>query len=193
MATMGVRDLFVAKCNQENPMDSETYEDPKRIAKAIKVELTTEVAEGILYADDGADVIVKEFVSGELKIEANDISDADEAELLGQELDKDGVSYGSGDDNAPYWAVGFRAKRPDGKFRYVWLFKTKFGIPDEAYDTKASGITFNTPKLVGKIIKRDSDGRWRAKYTGMPTDSVAAGWFAEVREFEEKSAEPVTP
>jgi phi13 family phage major tail protein len=182
MATIGVRDLYVAKVTQTG-FSPETYGTPRRLAKAIKIEMTTEVAEGVLYADDGVDVTIKEFVSGEIKINANDIADADEVELLGAEQDDDNVSYGGGDDNAPYWAVGFRAKKPSGQFTYVWLFKVKFAIPDETYDTKADGITFNTPTLVGTFIQRDSDGRWRAKVTALPTDTVATTWFASVREF----------
>ena len=38
----------------------------KGMAKAISAELSVEVAEAILYADDGADEVVKEFVSGEI-------------------------------------------------------------------------------------------------------------------------------
>jgi phi13 family phage major tail protein len=180
MATIGVRDLFIAKATGS----PEAYGAPRRLAKAIKVEVTTEIAEAVLYADDGVDVTAKEFVSGEIKINANDITDADEAELLGYTQDADDVSYGSGDDDAPYWAVGFRAKKADGKFLYVWLYKVKFGIPDETFDTKSDGITFNTPTLTGTFIKRDSDGRWRAKVTALPADAVAASWFTEVREFE---------
>lgn len=184
MATIGVRDLFVAKCT--DGAEGETYGTPRRLAKAIKIEMTTSVAEATLYADDGVDEVVKEFVSGELKINTNDISDADEAELLGQEQDADNVTFGHGDDNAPYWAVGFRAKKANGKFTYVWLFKVKFGIPDETYDTKGDGITFNTPTITGVFIKREKDGRWRAKVTALPTDSVATGWFTTVREFSEE-------
>jgi phi13 family phage major tail protein len=182
MATIGVRDLFIAKSTGS----PETYGTPKRIAKAIKVEITTEIAEAVLYADDGVDVTAKEFVSGEIKINANDISDADEAELLGYELDEDSVSYGSGDDDAPYFAVGFRAKKADGKFIYVWLYKVKFGIPDETFDTKADGITFNTPTITGTFIKRDLDGRWRAKVTALPTATIATGWFTAVRVFNDE-------
>jgi phi13 family phage major tail protein len=182
MATIGVRDLYVAKVTEI--ADGETYGTPRRLAKAIKIELTTEVADATLYADDGVDVTVKEFVSGEIKINANDIADADEVELLGQRQDEDNVAYSSGDDNAPYWAVGFRAKKANGQFTYVWLYKCKFAIPDETYDTKADGITFNTPTITGTFIKRNKDGLWRAKITALPTDGVATTWFSTVREFE---------
>ena len=183
MATIGVRDLFVAKCT-EAPT-GETYGTPRRLAKAIKIEMTTKNAEATLYADDGVDETVKEFASGEVKINANDIDDADLAELLGQKQDSDDVLYGHGDDNAPYWAVGFRAKKSSGKFIYVWLYKVKFGVPDETFDTKTDGITFNTPTITGIFIKRDKDDRWRARVTALPSDTVAGSWFTTVREYAE--------
>jgi phi13 family phage major tail protein len=183
MATIGVRDLYVAKLTDGAEGAGETYGSPRRLAKAIKIEMTTTVAEATLYADDGVDEAVKEFASGEIKINANDLQDADLAELLGMTQDADNVAYGHGDDNAPYWAVGFRAKKSSGQFTYVWLYKVKFGIPDETYDTKSDGITFNTPTITGIFIKRDKDGRWRAFVTALPTDEVAKAWFSTVREF----------
>ena len=181
MATIGVKDLFIAKCTENAA--GETFGTPRRLAKTIKVEMTTNIAEAILHADDSIDKNVKVFVSGVLKLDINDLADEDVAELLGQETDEDGVIYGGGDDIAPYWAVGFRADKGDGTFVYVWLYKTKFSIPDESYETKKEGITFQTPKLEGTFQKRDSDGRWRARKTLAPTDAVAVTWFEKVREF----------
>jgi phi13 family phage major tail protein len=185
MATIGVRDLFIARCTESATGETageETYGTTRRLAKAIKIELAVTLAEAVLHADDAVDETISEFVSGEIKINANDISDEDEAELLGQEADEDGVNYSHADDEPPYWAVGFRAKKASGKYTYVWLYKVKFKLPDETYDTKADGITFNTPNLTGTFIKRNKDGNWRAKITAAPNETVAQGWFSSVRE-----------
>lgn len=180
MATIGLRDLFIAKVTEG--ADGETYATPRRLAKLIKVDMKTEVAEGKLAADDGIDQIEKEFVSGELTINANDIANEDAAELLGQTQDDDMVVYAGENDDPPYWAVGFRAKKGGGKYRYVWLYKVKFKIPDESFETKGDGINFQTPTIVGEYIKRDKDGQWKADYVGVPTDAVASKWFEAVRE-----------
>lgn len=74
------------------------------MAKAISAEISVEVAEAILYADDGADEVVKEFVSGEITLNVNDLLPADLAALLGQKQDTDKVVYGSDTDEAPYTA-----------------------------------------------------------------------------------------
>lgn len=180
MATIGLRDLYRAPITIDDT-GKETYGTPVRMAKAISAELSVEVAEAILYADDGADEVAKEFVSGEITLNVNDLLPADFAALLGQEQDEDSVVYGSDGDEAPYCAIGFRAKKAGGQYKYIWLYKVKFAIPDESYTTKGNGIEFSTPEITGQFIKR-SDGLWKAEHVAEPTNSVATAWFASVRE-----------
>lgn len=101
MATIGLRDLYRAPITI-GTSGAEEYGTPVRMAKAISAELSVEVAEAILYADDGADEVVKEFVSGEITLNVNDLLPADLAALLGQKQDTDKVVYGSDSDEAPY-------------------------------------------------------------------------------------------
>ncbi len=181
MATIGLRDLYRAPITEEAEGGKVTYGQPVRLAKAISAELSVEVAEAILYADDGVDETVKEFVSGELTLNVNDLLPEDLAALLGQTQDKDKVVYGGEDDEAPYYAIGFRAKKTGGKYKYIWLYKVKFAIPDESYQTKGDGIEFATPEIVGQFIKRP-DGLWKAEHVASPDDPVATAWFTAVRE-----------
>ena len=153
MATIGLRDLYRAPITI-GTSGAEEYGTPVRMAKAISAELSVEVAEAILYADEGADEVVKEFVSGEITLNVNE---------------------------APYTAIGFRAKKAGGTYKYIWLYKVKFAIPDENYTTKGDSIEFTTPEIVGQFIKR-SDGLWKAEHVAEPTNSVATAWFTSVRE-----------
>ena len=178
--TIGLRDLFAAPIT-EGVEGAEIYGPPQRLAKAISVDLSVEVAEAILYADDGVDEIEKEFVSGEIKANVNDLLPAGLALLLGQTQDEDGVVFAGEDDDAPYFAIGFRAKKPRGKYKYIWLYKVKFSIPDDKYKTKADKLEFATPEIVGKFIKRD-DGYWKAEHVTEPSDPIAQAWFAEVKQ-----------
>ena len=168
MATIGLRDLYRAPITI-GTSGAEEYGTPVRMAKAISAELSVEVAEAILYADDGADEVV------------NDLLPADLAALLGQKQDTDKVVYGADTDEAPYFAIGFRAKKAGGTYKYIWLYKVKFAVPDENYTTKGDSIEFTTPEIVGQFIKR-SDGLWKAEHVAEPTNSVAAAWFTTVRE-----------
>lgn len=135
----------------------------------------------ILYADDGADEVVKEFVSGELTLNVNDLLPADLAAILGQTQDDDQVVYAGENDDPPYMAIGFRAKKANGMYKYIWLYKVKFAIPSENYQTKGDSIEFTTPEITGQFIKRP-DGLWKAEHVALPSESAAQSWFTEVRE-----------
>ena len=189
MATIGLRDLYRATVT-ENENGADTYGSPVRMAKAISAELSVEVEEAPLYADDAIDTLVKEFISGELTLNVNDLLPADIAALLGQEQDDDNVVYASDTDEAPYFAIGFRARKANGTYKYVWLYKVKFAIPSEKYATKGDSIEYTTPEIVGQFIKRP-DGKWKAEHVGGGDgDTVASGWFTTVREF---YTAPTTP
>ena len=60
MATIGLDKLYYAKIT-EDTSGNETYEAPQPLAKAMTAELSVELAEATLYADDGAAEVVKEF------------------------------------------------------------------------------------------------------------------------------------
>lgn len=180
MATIGLRDLYYATIT-EGEEGGETYGTPVRMAKAVSAELSVEVAESTLYADDGADEVVREFVSGELTLGVNDLPPAILSALLGQKQDTDKVVYASEEDVAPYVAIAFRARKANGEYKYIWLYKVKFGVPSESYTTKGDSIEFTTPEIVGTIMKRP-DGKWKAEHVAKPTESAAQAWFTKVRE-----------
>lgn len=179
---IGLKDLFMATVT-EDANGIETFGTPERLAKAIKAELSVEVAEGVLYADDAVDEIVKEFVKGSIKLNVNDLEPAKVADILGQYIDANNVIFSGENDEPPYIALGFRAKKTGGKYRYLWLYKVKFKIPNENFETKGDGISFITPELEGEFIKRNKDGMWKADYTGLPADTVASTWFTTVKEY----------
>ena len=79
-------------------------------------------------------------------------------------------------------AVGFRAKKKNGEFRYVWLLKAKFKIPSEKYETKGESIKFNTPDIEADFTARKKDGRWKADFVGTEESDAAKTWFTAVPE-----------
>lgn len=60
MATIGLDKLYYSKITEDANGD-ETYGIPVQLAKAMKADLSVELAEATLYADDGPAEIVKEF------------------------------------------------------------------------------------------------------------------------------------
>lgn len=189
MATIGLDKLYYAKIT-EDALGEETYETPKQLAKAIKADLSVELAEAVLYADDGAAEVVKEFKSGKLSLEINDIGATAAEDLTGAKLDDNKVLISSSEDGGEPVAIGFRAKKANGKYRYFWLFRVKFGVPETNLQTKGDNITFQTPTIEGTVMRRNKlDGQgshpWKAEVNEDDTGVVAAtitGWFSEVYE-----------
>ena len=188
MATIGLDKLFYAKITEDED-GNETYGNPTQLAKAMTADLSVEMAEATLYADDGAAEIVKEFKSGTLSLGVDDLGGAVASDLTGSTIDSNGVVISAAEDGGDPVAVGFRAKKSNGKYRYFWLYRVKFGIPATALATKGDSITFNTPTIEGTILRRNKvDGKgkhpWKAEVTeGDVLDAdVITNWYKQVYE-----------
>lgn len=175
--TLGLCDLYMATCTET--ASGETYGTPEKLAEAMTAELSVTTADGTLYADDHLSESASEFAKATLKLGVKDLTPAMLAKLLGQQQDGNDVLWASGNDVVPKVAVGFRAKKSGGRYRYVWLLKGSFKIPSEKYETKGDSITFNTPEIEGEFGV-DSNGRWKADFVGVPTDTAATSWFTSV-------------
>lgn len=189
MATIGLDKLFYSKITEDTD-GNETYETPVQLAKAMSAELSVELAEATLYADDGAAEIVKEFKSGTLSLGVDDIGASVASDLTGATIDENGVVVSASEDGGDPVAVGFRAKKSNGKYKYYWLYRVKFGIPATNLATKGDSITFSTPTIEGTILRRNKvDGKgkhpWKAEVTeGDATVSAETitNWYKEVYE-----------
>lgn len=189
MATIGLDKLFYAKISESDDGE-ETYGVPAILAKAIKADLSVELAEAILYADDGAAEIIKDFKSGKLALGVDDIGVAAAADLTGAATDDNGVLISASENIGSPVAIGFRAMKPGGKYRYFWLYRVIFGIPTTNLQTKGDSITFQTPTIEGTVMRRnklDSTNKhpWKAEVTegnaGVSASTIT-GWFGQVYE-----------
>lgn len=184
---VGLRDLYFALLTDDQQDGTTTYETPERIAPAITAKITPTTNSATLYADDQA--IEAATALGETTIELNvsDLPSAVQAKLLGHEV-KNGVLLGNVDDVAPYVALGFRSIKSNGKFRYYWLYKGRFSLPEEEFKTKEDTPEFQTPTISATFLPRLSDGRWKAMGDEDETEFTAgATWFDAVYEV------PTTP
>lgn len=189
MATIGLDKLYYAKIT-EDASGNETYGTPIILAKAMKADLSVELAEATLWADDGAAEVVKEFKSGKLSLGIDDIGVSAAEDLTGATIDQNGVLISTSEDGGSPVAIGFRAKKANGKYRYFWLYKVKFGMPATNLQTKGDSITFQTPTIEGSVLRRNKlDGQnkhpWKAEVNednSSVSTSVISGWYTSVYE-----------
>ena len=189
MATIGLDKLYYSKITEDDKGE-ETYGIPISLAKAMKADLSIELAEATLFADDGPAVVVKEFKSGTLSLGIDDIGTAVAEDLTGATIDDNHVIISGSEDGGTPVAVGFRAKKANGKYRYFWLYRIIFGIPATNLQTKGDSIAFSTPTIEGTVFRRnkaDSNGKhpWKAEVNeddaSVPA-SVITGWYTQVYE-----------
>jgi len=190
MATIGLDRLYYAPITEASGTGHETYGTPVMLAKAISAELSVEVAEATLYADDGAVEVVKEFQTGTITLNVDNIGRSVAALLTGAAVDLNGVLVSSGEDVGTPVAIGFRAKKANGAYRYFWLYRVKFGIPSTNLATKGDSITFSTPTIEGTVTRRnkaDTRGRhpWKVEVNSDDESVLPAtitGWHTAVYE-----------
>lgn len=198
MATIGLDSMYYSKITEAAATGYETYGSPQKLAKAISAELSVELAEAILYADDGAAYAIKEFQSGTLTLGVDDIGTAIAADLTGATVDENGALVSHSEDMGAPVAVGFRAKMPNGKYRYFWLYRVLFSIPNTSLETKGESINFQTPSVEGTIMRRnkpDDSGKhpWKSEVRDGDTGVAAAtisGWFTSVYEPDHTPSSP---
>lgn len=190
MATIGLDKLYYAPITEDPATGDETYGTPVQLAKAISAELSVEVAEAILYADDGPSEIVKEFKSGTLTLSVDDLGNTVAAALTGAKVDGNGVLISASEDGGNPVAIGFRAAKSNGKYKYFWLYRVKFALPTASLATKADSITFSTPSIEGTILRRNKADLlgthpWKAEATegdaGL-ANTVIPAWYTGVYE-----------
>ena len=189
MATIGMDMLYYAKITEDQE-GFETYGTPIRLARAISAELSVELAEAQLFADDGAVYVVKDFKTGSLSLGIDDIGVTAARDLTGAAVDDNGVLVSASENDGTPVAIGFRAQKPDGRYRYFWLYRVKFGIPSTNLQTKGDSITFQTPTIEGTVLRRSKPDAqehhpWKAEVTegdmGV-SDTVISEWYSKVYE-----------
>lgn len=185
---IGLRDLYVAEIDDTDG----TFGTPFRIAKAIEATVTPNISSVVLYADDSAAESASSEGETEISLGIDALSNSTYARLLGKTVNSDGVVEDSSGDQPPNVALGFRALKSNGKYRYVWYYKGKFQAPEESYNTKGETIEYNTPTITGTFVHSDTvlnsrgEGIKRVVVDEDDEDvalGVAEGWFGKVYEF----------
>ncbi len=178
---IGLKELTYAKLKNDDETGV-SYDAVKKIIGAINASIKPKSSSETLYADDGAADTVSALGETEVEFEVKDIPLAIQADLLGHTV-KNGVLIKNASDIAPYVAIGFKALKSNGKYRFMWLLKGRFELLEENYETKGDKVNFQTPKIKGSFIKVDATGDWQ--YTGDEDETdfkpeTGANWFKDV-------------
>lgn len=164
---------------------------PVYLAPAMKVGQEPAVNSKTQYADNAPfDVMTSE---GETKLscEITGLSAQDLATILGMTYDVTNARVFDSGASAPYLAIGFRATKSDGTFRYYWFLKGRFTKPKEEITTKGDAPDPKSITLEFTAIKTTyaftlvggglTDGVKRVFGDSADTNFSATTWFTSVQ------------
>lgn len=189
----GLRDIYVAKLTQ-NTQTAYATDTPVKLARAINAMISDKWSNEKVHSDDGTEEIITSYEGTEVEIEIATLAPQDRALLFGQ-LYENGFLVKSKDDIAPEIALGYRTKRRNGKYEFVWLYCGKFGqgVNDE-HETQAEKVTGKSNTIKGDFNDRQKDGRYQivvdeSNLLDEHADAKAAiaDWFSKVQEKEQAS------
>lgn len=195
MAQIGLKNLYYATITEDATTGVETYGTPALLAKAISAEFNITDDNATLYADDGADVVIRGFQSGTLTLGVNDLSTAALAALTGATVDKNGILVSAAENMSKPVAIGFQSKSAKGGDRYFWFYRVTFAAPSGTLNTKGETVSFETPSIEGTISRRNkadafNNHPWKAEVkageTGVDATTITS-WFTTVYEPEAPS------
>lgn len=193
----GLRDVYVAKVTQ-NDTEGYTAGIPVKMARAIKAKISDKFTSEKLYSDDGVEGMLQAYEGTDVELEVNTLAAADRAAFFGQAY-LNGFLLKSAEDEAPEVALGYRVRRLNGKFDFVWMYCGRFAQGNEEnYETEAASKTAQTNTVKGEFYQREKmdkvDGKdvhlyeVRVDESNLATEDTGAAaaikaWFGKVQEY----------
>lgn len=196
MAKIGVSKPLYAIYSESN--GTVTYSDGGVLGKATEVDITINTSEdNNLYADNGIAETDRAFSDGSITIGTDDLSQEVSKAILGV-IEKDlptiaGITPPEGttykelvfDDQmvTPYLGVGIIVKGQKNNkvyWRPIVFTKVMFNVPDDAATTQGESIEWQTPSLVGTILRDDSETHVWKRETRLSTEAEAAAYIKHI-------------
>lgn len=186
--TKSLRDFHVALLTQ-NDASGYTASAPVKIARAISATISDKFSVEKIYSDDGVEDVVQTYEGTDIDFEVNSLAPQDK-HLLFNHLYENGYLVKNKNDKAPELAIGYRAKKLNGKYEFVWYYCGRFGQGyDDKYETQQDKVTTQTATLKGSFYERAKDDNYAVQVDESNllegnTEAKAAieNWFKSVQE-----------
>lgn len=118
-----------------------------QIAGVAEISKTTETSNESKYYDNVPAIVINSEGADEITITCSVPDLATYAKLVGKHIDSATGAMIDAEREPKYYALGYRFKKTDGTYRYVWRLKGMFAIPDETSATEDDGTDTNNMEL----------------------------------------------
>lgn len=192
----GLKDVYIAEVTANN---GETYTTgtPVKLARALNAKVSDKFTMEKVYSDDSVEDIVEQYEGTDIDFSVNTLAPQDYANLY-ENLYKNGFLLKASGDGAKEIAIGWRAKKRNGKYEFTWYYCGKLERPEMNYETQEDKIKTQTASLKGSFYARQKedtiDGKKKNLYAIqvdesnlIEADTTAAqaitNWFTKVQEY----------
>lgn len=162
-STIGLSRLVFAPLITDNDKIA-AYGELRRLPGAIEATVTPGGGEpSIQYADDIEFAVLWPDPEITVRIRVADLPLAMRQLFVGGHMDANGVWVKGPRKQVRYFAVGWRALKSDGKYRYTWLYKCRARETEQSFGTRqGASINRREPEIEFTAIRLRYSGAYQA-------------------------------
>lgn len=177
MAQIGLKGFVVVELTKDtkDELKYDTKIKPLVGARNVKISPKTDTAK--LYGDDMLLETTSALGEIDVELEVGDLPYEDRGFLLGQKY-KDGILYESSTFNPPEVALGFKAQKSSGGYKYVWLTKGKFEPVEDEGKTKEDKVEYQPQKIKATFMPRIHDEMYKLSLDSDFSSKTADEFFS---------------
>lgn len=145
----GVEDLVAAEVLTDNNNEEEGYTTGEvfDIAGVAEISKSTSSSNESHYYNNMPAVVVSSTGADEVTISVSAIPLDILAKITGQKYDELTGALIEGERETKYFAIGYKTKKTNGDYVYVWRLKGTFNIPESTHATENDGTDANGQEL----------------------------------------------
>lgn len=145
----GVEDLVAAEVLTDNNNEEEGYTTGEvfDIAGVAEISKSTSSSNESHYYNNMPAVVVSSTGADEVTLSVSAIPLDILAKITGQKYDELTGTLIEGERETKYFAIGYKTKKTNGDYVYVWRLKGTFNIPESTHATENDGTDANGQEL----------------------------------------------
>lgn len=192
----GLKDIYIAEVTANNGT-TYTTKTPVKLARALSAKVSDKFTTEKVYSDDNVEDIVEQYEGTEIDFSVNTLAPQDYAALY-ENLYENGFLLKAAGDGAKEIAIGWRAKKRNGKYEFTWYYCGKLERPEMNYETQEDKTKTQTASLKGTFYARQKENTIEDKKKNLyaiqvdesnlidgntAAKTAIADWFSKVQEY----------